>query len=160
VPLVAEAVEIVSRRLSEPTRMFVFPCGHAYKAKPMVPSSKAARRIHVKADAIMGRPIPNWHLHDLRATLATHLREDVTLPDGSHPALDVVSMLLSHTKPGAEATRVYNRSELLAERRGAPQAWAAWLKKITARKRTRKASVSKLPGAKRSAKATRVRALA
>jgi hypothetical protein len=43
---------------------------------------------------------------------------------------EVVSLILGHTPPGARATRVYNRAELLPERRAALVAWGRWLDRL------------------------------
>ena len=73
---------------------------------------------------------PHWKVHDLRTTAATQLREyhDVTA--------EVASLLLAHTRPvregAAEISRVYDRSRLLAPRRAALIAWAAWLEALAA----------------------------
>ncbi len=68
-------------------------------------------------------PLPRWRVHDLRHTLATHLREDLGVQ------VDVVSLILGHTF-GLPITRLYDRSQLLRERRAALEAWAAWLEKL------------------------------
>jgi integrase len=65
--------------------------------------------------------IPRWTIHNLRHTIATHLREDLGIRS------DVVSLLLGHTPEGPRITRTYLRAPLLPERRVALVAWAAWL---------------------------------
>jgi hypothetical protein len=44
----------------------------------------------------------------------------------------VVSLLLGHTMPGPQATKIYDRSELLDQRRAALVAWADWLDGLAA----------------------------
>lgn len=62
---------------------------------------------------------PRWTMHNLRHTAGTHMLEVLKVQR------DVVSLVLSHTRKGSAATRVYDRSELLSERRAALVAWAA-----------------------------------
>jgi integrase len=73
---------------------------------------------------------PHWKIHDLRHTAATQLREYLNVD------AEVVSLLLAHTRPvrkgAAEVTRIYDRSELLGQRRAALVAWAAWLEALAA----------------------------
>ena len=62
--------------------------------------------------------------HSLRHTAATHLREDLHVRD------DVVGALLAHLRRGtSDATPIYLRAELLAERRAALITWACWLER-------------------------------
>ncbi len=63
--------------------------------------------------------VPRWTLHNLRHTIATHMRERLKI--GS----DVVSLLLSRTPEGPRVTRTYLRAPLLTERRAALEAWEA-----------------------------------
>jgi integrase len=69
----------------------------------------------------LGRRAEAWRIHSLRHTIATHLRESLGV------ARDIVALILGHTQGGPAATRFYDRSELLAERRYALQRWADWL---------------------------------
>ena len=61
--------------------------------------------------------VASWRIHDLRHAGATHLREDLGVSS------EVVSLILCHTPPGPRVSRVYNRAELLPERRAALVAW-------------------------------------
>ena len=65
-----------------------------------------------------------WRIHDLRHAVATHLREDLKVSS------DVVSLILGHTPPGPRVTRIYDRSELLSERRAALVGWASWVTRL------------------------------
>jgi integrase len=68
--------------------------------------------------------VPRWTLHNLRHTIATHLRERLRV------SADVVSLLLSHTPEGPRVTRTYLRAKLLPERRAALEAWEGWLETL------------------------------
>jgi integrase len=65
-----------------------------------------------------------WTIHGLRHAVGTHLREDLGV------RADVVSMILGHRLGGPAATRLYDRAQLLPERRAALVAWAAWLERV------------------------------
>jgi hypothetical protein len=65
--------------------------------------------------------MPRRTLHNIRPTVATHLRTDLGV------STDVVALILAHTPPGPRVTRVYNRADLRSERRSALGAWAQWL---------------------------------
>lgn len=89
--------------------------------------AKAARlqaEAALKAEKV--KPLPRWTIHNLRHTAATQLREQLGV------TRDVVSLLLGHTAPGATVTGIYDRAELLPERRNALVAWAAWLDQLWA----------------------------
>lgn len=76
-------------------------------------------------DAAAARAVvPAWTIHDLRRTVATHMREDLRV------GRDVVAAILAHRVPGV--TGIYDRSELLDERRAALVAWAAWCERQAA----------------------------
>ena len=63
----------------------------------------------------------------LRHTASPHLREDLGVRD------DVVEALLAHVSPGlADATPIYLRAHLLAERRAALISWGSWLDQLVA----------------------------
>jgi integrase len=73
-------------------------------------------RAKARLDAAMG--VTGWRLHDLRRTFVTHLAELGVRPDVIELAVNHVSGL----RGGVAG--VYNRSELLPERRAAMQRWA------------------------------------
>jgi integrase len=68
--------------------------------------------------------VPRWTIHNLRHTASTLMREVL----GVGP--EVVDLLLAHVRTGVRA--IYDRSELLPERRAALVAWAAWLDQLEA----------------------------
>ncbi len=138
VPLSPAAVEVVRRRIAAtPKLVHLFPAGHG-DARDDTPAGWAGRWrlwLHRRvARALQARqrsrgeaisPVPRWTIHGLRHTAATHLREDLDVPQ------DVVALLLGHTPPGLpQATPLYLRATLLPERRAALEAWAAWLDRV------------------------------
>jgi integrase len=82
--------------------------------KPIASWSKIKHRL----DAIMGPAAP-WRLHDLRRTFVTGLADLGIRPD-------VIELAVNH-RSGMRAgiAGVYNRSELLPERKAALERWAA-----------------------------------
>jgi integrase len=76
--------------------------------------------------AALKAPMPRWTIHGIRHTVATHMREDLKIQR------EVVSLVLGHTLAGPTATRIYDRSEMLPERRAALTAWADWLRALQA----------------------------
>ena len=136
VPLAPAAVDLVRRRLAATDGECLFPAGHGTVRADRPAGwagrwrtwlrSRVARGVRA-AQRAAGQPpaaVPRWTIHGLRHAVATHLIEDLGV--GRH----VVSLLLGHTMPGPASTRVYDRSELLAERRAALVAWAAWLERL------------------------------
>lgn len=100
--------------------------GQKKKDRPMTWGSRFVRDLKREADRIYGSPLPPWKIHGFRASLATNSREVLRVSS------DVVAAILGHTPPGAPVSRVYNRAELLDEKRAALVAWAAWLEQIKA----------------------------
>jgi integrase len=87
--------------------------------------TRAKRRL----DAAMGSPSP-WHIHDLRRTFVTGLVELGVAPH-------VVELIVNHvggTRGGVAG--VYNRSELIDERRAALERWAVHVHGIVSGKPT------------------------
>jgi hypothetical protein len=71
-----------------------------------------------------GKPIPNWVIHDLRRTVVTGMAELLI-------RIDVIELIVNHTSgSGGGVAGVYNRSELLDERRRALEQWAQQIKRI------------------------------
>jgi integrase len=133
VPLSAPAVEVIRRRLAAVPGECLFPVNR-YKSGEDRPATWPSRFVlDLRAETLrqlreaLGDPkasIPRWRIHDIRHSAATHMREDLGVSS------EVVSLLLGHTPPGPRVSRVYNRAELLPERRAALVAWAAWLERI------------------------------
>ncbi len=127
VPLSVQAERLIERRLAAVKTAHLFPqYGKDAEAieKAMTWSSHFVEDLKTRAARILGRKMETWKVHGFRSSLATHSRE--VLKVGG----DVVSLMLSHTPPGARITRVYDRSDLLDERRAALIAWARWLDRI------------------------------
>lgn len=129
VPLSLPALEVIRRRLALAKGACLFPVsrlvkGQSDKDRPATWSSRYVRILKETADAIHGEKMARWRVHDFRSTLATHSRQILKARG------DVVAALLGHTPPGAKVTRVYNRAELLDEKRAALVAWAAWLDEV------------------------------
>jgi integrase len=138
VPLTAAARSVVRRRLEVvesdlgPGRSFLFPAGGKASGadQPMTWSSGWMLALReemrpVNDDYTPGPRDARWSVHTFRASGSTHLIEDLGV------SRHVVSLLLGHTMPGPAATRVYDRSELLPERRAALTRWADWLGRLS-----------------------------
>lgn len=132
IPLAAEATAILRDAIARrpdvrPTCPFVFsttgatPISGWTRAKAALDRQIAAAR----ADAAAGsgepaKPMEHWTLHDLRRGFAT-VAVDVLHLDAS-----VVDRCLNHVAAGTSSVvaRVYQRSEMLDQRRAALGAWA------------------------------------
>lgn len=82
-------------------------------------------RESAKAVAEALERVPRWTIHNLRHTVATMMREHLRVTS------EVVGLLLAHT-PSRSATTIYDRAELLDQRRAALVSWAAWLRRLEA----------------------------
>jgi integrase len=121
VSLSAPAVEIIRRRLDVAYGQALFPPTREAQSESMHWSSRFVQDLRTRAAAHYGAPMVRWTIHNLRHTVGTHMREDLRVSS------EVVSLILGHTPPGPAVSRVYNRAELLPERRAALMAWAGWL---------------------------------
>jgi integrase len=83
-------------------------------------------KIKARLDALMGDDVPAWRLHDLRRTAVTHMAELGIAPH-------VIELVVNHIS-GARAgvAGVYNRSQMMPERRAALERWAAHIESIVA----------------------------
>ncbi len=135
VPLSVQALEVIRRRLAAVDGECLFPVNRskAGEDRPatwpsgFVADLKAETLKQLRADLEdKSATIEPWKVHGFRHTAATHLREDLAV------SWEVVSALLGHTPPGPRVSRVYNRAELLPERRAALVAWGAWLDNLQA----------------------------
>lgn len=137
VPLSGWAVAVLERRLAESSGDAVFPPATVdAKSESMWWSSKYVNRLNaamladLRKRKVLGPEdeLLRWKVHELRHSVATHLREDL------HVGGDVVSALLAHVPPTqggvSSATKVYLRARLLPERRAALVAWASWLESL------------------------------
>lgn len=131
VPLSRQALAIVRRRLELSSGECLFPVarhGHLGRGldAPMEWSSRFVRDLREAANAAVGSEMARWTIHGFRHTIGTHMREDLRVPG------DVVSLILGHKVSGPAVTRIYNRAELLPERRDALTKWATWLDRVKA----------------------------
>jgi integrase len=116
VPLSKPAAELLRRRLAGGD-VYAFPASRGATG-PMAWVSAFVKLLREEAARQLGRPMEGWTVHGLRHAAATHMRESIKV------RADVVSALLGHVQAGPVASRIYNRAELLDERREALEAWA------------------------------------
>ena len=131
VPLSRAAVRLVLERMAAAAGAELFPAGEARNGRRARSSTKAWRSAYVswlrkRVDRLLveagAEKAPRWTIHNLRQTIATHMREDLGVD------VDVVSLVLGHAVGGGAAvTRVYDRAQLLKARRTALARWADWL---------------------------------
>jgi len=117
-PLAVSILKSIPRSKSE----FVFTT----MGKSAVSGFSKAKVNIEKALVAAGAAMPNWRIHDFRRTAATLMAE-------CGAPRDVVEKILNHnsgTRGGVAG--VYNRSELLAERRVALELWTTYLQRVTA----------------------------
>jgi hypothetical protein len=114
VPLVPRAIEILREQPEA--------------SSPLVFGSFAWSHVKRKLDALLAAerereglpPMAHWTIHDVRRTLVTMMNEHVCPDD---PAL--VELVINHAGGSRGGVAgVYNRSERLAARRRALEAWA------------------------------------
>jgi integrase len=114
IPLSPVARDIIDRQYREGP--FVFA---ANSLVPVWIGSKVKSRL----DSLMGNP-PPWRLHDLRRTTVTGMAKLGIRPD-------VIEMVVNHISGHRGGVAgIYNRSELLGERREALAKWASHLEAI------------------------------
>ncbi len=83
---------------------------------------------HAKTRLDRDSGVSDWRLHDLRRTFATHSVEHLSL------APMVIDKILSHQSGVVSGVMaVYQRQELLSERRNALQSWADYLDQLQAK---------------------------
>ena len=92
-------------------------CDHVFTTNSHVPINGLSK-VKLKLDRAMGDP-PPWCTHDLRRTCVTGMSELGIAPH-------IVELVVNHVS-GARAgvAGVYNRSEMMSERRSALERWAA-----------------------------------
>jgi integrase len=90
--------------------------------------SPAKRRIDAAMAKTAGKAIPHWVVHDLRRTAVTQMAQ-LKVP------VDVIELCVGHTSGSrAGIVGIYNRSELLDERRDALERWSRHLAGIISNK--------------------------
>jgi integrase len=76
-------------------------------------------------NALNGRELAGWTLHDLRRTATTVMAEELKI------APHVVDKILNHAAGTISGVaRVYNRAEYLDERKAALEAWSTWIEAL------------------------------
>jgi integrase len=127
VALSTQACAILQRLPKRKGRDFIFGIGEAgfsgwSKSKERLDQALLAKR---KAADRRAKPLPSWHLHDLRRTAATGMAELGVLPH-------VVEATLNHVSGHkAGVAGVYNRARYADEMRSALQRWADHIDQIT-----------------------------
>jgi integrase len=87
--------------------------------------SKMRERLGAAVNEALGKQPERWVLHDLRRTFATRAVEDLKI------APHVVDKVLNHSTGVVRGVAaVYNRAELLDERRSALAAWGAYVVRV------------------------------
>ena len=121
VPLSTLALEILqqSPRIGD----YVFMSGRGMN--PLEGWDGAKRR----GDTYLAKPIAHWRIHDLRRTMATHMRS-------LGVERLVVSKLLNHAEAGI--TKTYDRYAADAEKAAAMERWSQRLKEIISGKKQEK----------------------
>lgn len=127
VPLSPQAERLVRSRMDIVTTETLFPPTRKASSAAMTWSSRFVDLMKRDAEKRAGGPLPRWTVHNIRHTVGTHLREDLKVPR------DVVSLILGHTPPGPAASRIYDRAQMLAERRDALTRWATWIDDLSRR---------------------------
>jgi len=149
VPLSQWAVRLVKERLEAigPRRERLFPparprkAGERPKSESAVLPSRFLAELRQQASEAHGGPMEAWTVHGLRHTIATHLREQLGVD------AEVADLILGHTRKGV--TAIYDRSQLLAERRAALVSWAAFLERLKTEKKAEAATAQVLPHSRR-----------
>jgi integrase len=101
--------------------------------RPLSGWSKFKRQLDTAIAEIVaedgGEPLAPWHLHDLRATAATHLEDTLGIPR------PVTSTILNHSlrdnREGGRSTGVYVRGSWAWQAAEALQVWADYLLTVT-----------------------------
>jgi integrase len=117
-PLAPAAAEIIARQPARSGRNLVFGDGAGGFAGWSHCKERLDKRI---IEANGGNPLPDWTIHDLRRSAATHMAEIGVLPH-------VVEAVLNHVsghKAGVAGT--YNRASYQKDMRDALVRWADWL---------------------------------
>jgi integrase len=85
--------------------------------------SSAKASLDARIETVTGRPLPPWRVHDLRRSFATHAAE-------LGVRSDVIELCLNHRTGRSGIIGVYNKSELMPERRTAFDRFAEWLTSV------------------------------
>jgi integrase len=117
-PLAPAAAEIIEQQPRRDGRDLIFGDGDG----PFSGWSRCRERLDERiAKANGGKPLPDWTIHDLRRSAATHMAEIGVLPH-------IVEAVLNHVsghKSGIAG--IYNRAGYEKDKRDALIRWAGWL---------------------------------
>lgn len=113
VPLSTPALEILKATKRWPEGDYIF--SGTKGVKPVSGFSRAKSLLDKAVETELEHPLENWRLHDIRRSIATHLRR-------LGVERQVVKHILGHGD--RDATAIYDRYTLLPERRNALQMWA------------------------------------
>lgn len=83
-------------------------------------SARWVKRLNERMAEMLGTPVAPWKVHNLRHTLATHIEEELKVPE------HMTAGILGHSQ-GRGVTSRYALATHMADRRKALQAWADWL---------------------------------
>ena len=91
-------------------------------AKESRSGSVTHARLAAAVTKVLGNEPEHWTLHDLRRTLATHCAEDLKIQP------HVIDKALNHSSGVVRGVMaIYNRADLMDERRAALDAWARFV---------------------------------
>jgi integrase len=82
--------------------------------------SNSKAKLDSRIAAVTGQPLPEWRVHDARRSWATHAAE-------LGVRSDVIELALNHRSGRSGIIGVYNKSELMPERRTAFDRFGEWL---------------------------------
>jgi integrase len=85
--------------------------------------SSAKKTLDARIAAATGKPLAPWRVHDLRRSFATHAAE-------LGVRSDVIELCLNHRTGRSGIIGVYNKSDLMPERRTAFDRFAEWLTSV------------------------------
>jgi hypothetical protein len=103
----------------------VFTCDGV---RPLQGFAKAKARLDAAMQQIAGKPLPAWHVHDLRRVMTHGLAQLGIAPH-------VADKVLAHASGAISGVAaVYNRYEYLEERKAALAAWGNRVAEIVGRR--------------------------
>ena len=127
VPISRQALAILERQAKRKGRDYIFGIGEAGFSGWSNCKARLDRAILTKRKAAdrKAKPLPSWHLHDLRRTYATGMAELGVLPH-------IIEAVLNHVSGHkAGVAGIYNRARYEADMRSALQRWADHIDQIT-----------------------------
>lgn len=124
IPLSRQAAAVFRHRLQATGGARVlFPRARAARNRAKASawwSTRWLRKLRRRMEEKLGAPIPPWRVHNLRHTLATHIEEELLVPE------TITASILGHSR-GRGVTGRYALAQHLVAKRAALQGWADWL---------------------------------